>query len=1160
MYKRVLSFLISAVLLLTSLVGTGTEIFAEDGAVNDGALFSASEYGVSDNSALLEALARIESYDGEDYTPQSYSALMTLYNQYAPIAESMSDQQDIDDAVYALLEAISDLKAYLKLKLSANVENSGIGVEYGQVSGGEGEYTAVFGDEITVTAPEIQGCVFGGWLETVSKRVLSDSDEFTFTISVNTSLEALYLGTDASILLFMTESGQIISFTEKTPSQWSQLGSLDDFIPSVPYRYGYTNGRWDIPSNALSLLASGEQVSVYPEYDDVQSEIPSISHTSDEDIILELHFINDSQNSVGSFIMNSCIPYSKSVQSVGMLFYYKKPSVFNPASFDVNINNKMLVSQFDTLYEDIYITDMKRFTSKYNWAVRGYVNYYDNGELKTVYSNQVNIIATEDIHESITLPAVAPTCTSSGLTEGEVCFICGAELTAQETVPALGHDYVSQTTLPTCTQNGYITNTCSRCGNVYTEAPEYDEVTGEYSHPELLATGHSYGDVTVTTPATLTQPGECEAVCSVCSDVLTQPYYIATGSCGDNVSYSYDLRTGELIIGGSGAMTDYVTSSDSPFYNLSSLTSVTVESGVNGIGACAFYGCSSLESVSIAGTVTNIGNRAFYNCSALTSITIPSSVSSIDYHAFYGCRSLTEVVMEYGVASIGNYAFSNCTELTDVVIPNSVTSIGNYAFNGCTSLEEITIPGSVSSVGDSIFSGCTALNEATLLSGVRVVGKMMFLGCSNLETVNLPSTISVIDSEAFKNCVLLTSVTLPSSLISIYDSAFSGCANLTHITVPSNVSILGNSVFAGCTGLISAPLPNSVQSMGSGVFSGCANLTAANIPTGITKIPNNTFTGCSSLQSATINGGITEIEEYAFKNCTGLTALSIPASVTAISDTAFTGCSSLASITVDGANAVYDSRNGCNALIETASNKLIAGTSNTVIPSGVTSINSYAFAEITQLTQITIPSSVTSISSYAFKNCTGLESVTVPDSVTVIPEGLFYGCSSLESVNIPSGATSVDTKAFYGCSSLVGVTLPSGITTISSYTFSGCSSLSQITIPSAVETISGRAFYGCSSLTVVTIPDDVKTIDTYAFCNCTGITQIILPARTTKLGTSAFRGCTSMTDIYINNISCTIGASAYTIPENAVIHGYLLSTAKDYADNYSRTFVSISNS
>ncbi len=134
----------------------------------------------------------------------------------------------------------------------------------------------------------------------------------------------------------------------------------------------------------------------------------------------------------------------------------------------------------------------------------------------------------------------------------------------------------------------------------------------------------------------------------------------------------------------------------------------------------------------------------------------------------------------------------------------------------------------------------------------------------------------------------------------------------------------------------------------------------------VTSIGNDAFFECTGLTSVTIPSSVTSIEERAFYRCTGLTSVVIGNSVTSIGDYAFSGCSGLTRISVESGNTIYDSRNNCNAIIETATNKLMAGCQNTIIPNSVTSIGSLAFDGCTGLTNITIPNSVTSIDYGAF--------------------------------------------------------------------------------------------------------------------------------------------------------------------------------------------------
>ncbi|MBR4552687.1 MAG: leucine-rich repeat domain-containing protein, partial [Bacteroidaceae bacterium] len=188
------------------------------------------------------------------------------------------------------------------------------------------------------------------------------------------------------------------------------------------------------------------------------------------------------------------------------------------------------------------------------------------------------------------------------------------------------------------------------------------------------------------------------------------------------------------------------------------------------------------------------------------------------------------------------------------------------------------------------------------------------------------------------------------SVTSIERYAFYDCTGLTSITIPSSVTSIGKWAFFGCSGLTSINIPNSVTSIGERTFLGCTGLTSITIPSSVTSIGRSAFYGCTGLTSITIPSSVTSIGGDAFWGCTGLTSITIPSSVTSIEGNAFSNCTGLSSIKVEAGNKKYDSRHNCNAIIETASNTLVAGCKTTTIPSSVTSIGSYAFSGCTGLT------------------------------------------------------------------------------------------------------------------------------------------------------------------------------------------------------------------
>ena len=209
------------------------------------------------------------------------------------------------------------------------------------------------------------------------------------------------------------------------------------------------------------------------------------------------------------------------------------------------------------------------------------------------------------------------------------------------------------------------------------------------------------------------------------------------------------------------------------------------------------------------------------------------------------------------------------------------------------------------------------------------------------------------------------------------------------------VTSIGENAFYFCNGLTSVVIPATVYSIGNCAFHYCFSLASVTIPNSVLSIGHSAFYCCNVLDSVTLPNSVTSIEFGAFGYCRSLSSINIPSTVLYIGVGAFRGCDSLASITVSPSNATFDSRNNCNAIINSSSNSLIAGCSATVIPNTVTSIYDMAFMDLEEMTFLSIPNSITSIGSFAFRSCSSLSPLVIPSSVTSIANNAFDGVDTI---------------------------------------------------------------------------------------------------------------------------------------------------------------------
>ena len=245
------------------------------------------------------------------------------------------------------------------------------------------------------------------------------------------------------------------------------------------------------------------------------------------------------------------------------------------------------------------------------------------------------------------------------------------------------------------------------------------------------------------------------------------------------------------------------------------------------------------------------------------------------------------------------------------------------------------------------------------------------------------------------------------------------------------------------------------------------------IPQGVTTIEYEAFMYCEDLKTIIIPDSVTTIEPDAFYYCGSLTNISIPNSVATIDSNVFIG-SNLESIVVEKENPIYDSRNNCNAIIETATNTLVCGCSTTIIPDSVTKIGPSAFEDCTGLTSMVIPNSVTEIGSNAFSNCNKLKRIVIPDSVTHINKRIFYNCSALDKIYVYESKKDffkamleeeLHNKIVENYEIVDGVVvIQEGVSKIEREAFKDCCNVKSVVIPDSITEIGEYALYGCCAL------------------------------------------------------------------------------------------------
>ena len=504
-----------------------------------------------------------------------------------------------------------------------------------------------------------------------------------------------------------------------------------------------------------------------------------------------------------------------------------------------------------------------------------------------------------------------------------------------------------------------------------------------------------------------------------------------------------------------------------------------------------------MQSAIIPDGVESVGSYAFQDCTGLQTVTFPNSIRTADCFVFYNCTSLNNPVYNNCLFAYlprsykGSYvmlntirevccgALMNCDSLTAITLADSLTRIGSQSFYGCRSLHSVIIPDEVTTVESYAFTNCQHLLSIGFPANLQFLGEAVLSGCTNLKHITWNAKDAHLSWIFYDQNNYPYEILVADNYFESYHPFYNARKQILSFTFGDSVRVVPRYLCYGMENLTSLSFGCEVDSIEFRVFDGCSSVSSINWnarnykdPIIYTEAPFYSLR--DSITSFSFGDSVRHIPAYICHSMSGLHEVRIPKNVSSIGNYAFRYLGILDSISVDPANTYYDSRGGCNALMETATNLLMLGCYKTKIPTNTQGIDAYAFRKVRNFTTANLPESVSFIGKEAFNGCVELKSLTLPRKLGAINDYSFQDCDSLYSVFLPDSLWYVGLRAFSNCSHLQSITIPEGIELIDQYSFSGCNNLQSITCmaltPPAIQETSFRGtscpiYVPCPSIT-----------------------------------------------------------------------------------------------
>lgn len=543
------------------------------------------------------------------------------------------------------------------------------------------------------------------------------------------------------------------------------------------------------------------------------------------------------------------------------------------------------------------------------------------------------------------------------------------------------------------------------------------------------------------------------------------------------------------------------------FQFCSELGQLVLPEKLDNIGRRAFYGCKQMKELQLPASVSRIGQYAFAYCNPVsiyfTSSALPQDLEeNWDYGIKgYNCGSAgiqtsADGVWKYmlssdGTVSIVSYNGTDTSLTLSEIDGKAITSIGGGAFQNQSMLECVILPATLKAICNSAFEGTVSLTKIDIPASVSHIGSRAFYG-SGLEQLTFAqgSGLQSIASRAFENTLSLQSVALPAGVKDIQRFAFykSGLREVV-FAKDSVLTAVGDYAFSG-TNLAEVSIPDSVLKIGYHCFENDVQLEKVDFP------ENGSIMLCG----------------YAFYR-TGLKDITLPKSVTYVGEFCFSDCEQLTAITAVEENGSYTSADG--VLFNKSQTKLVtfpAGKTGSYTVPGQTQHLAFGAFEGAKLQNVAFPSDseLMTIGYRAFYNAAGLERVRLPACVQSVDFYAFANCTNLSEVVVPNDScmSGIYQGAFYHCTGLREISIPDTVREIGDNAFDGCESLSVVKIAETSGLIAiGDQAFAHTNISAFAFPAGLLDVGQEAF-SYSALDTFALPASVEYVGPGVLKGTT----------------------------------------------------